>query len=186
MSIYITSDLHFGHNKEFVWQARGYNSVEDMNAAQIIKWNECVTHDDEVWVLGDSMLNDNTAGIECIKQLKGKIHMIAGNHDTDARIKLYEELGIDVHYAYRLKYKKKLFMLSHYPTITANEGDERWQATINIHGHTHQTQNFTEGFPFMYHAGIDSHYGYPVLLDNIINEIEAHWKNLEMGAQKEI
>ena len=40
MSIYVTSDLHWGHNKEFIWKARGYSSVEDMNEAQIIKFND--------------------------------------------------------------------------------------------------------------------------------------------------
>ena len=35
----------------------------------------------------------------------------------------------------------------------------------------------------MYHAGVDSHNGYPVLLDDIIEEMEAHWKKLEMGAE---
>jgi calcineurin-like phosphoesterase family protein len=77
-------------------------------------------------------------------------------------------------------------MLTHYPTITANADEQRWQATINLHGHTHQTVNFTENYPFMYHVGVDSHWGYPVLLDNVITEMEAHWKNLEMRAKEEV
>lgn len=39
---YFTSDTHFGHNKEFVFKERGFNSVEEMNAAIIKNWNSVV------------------------------------------------------------------------------------------------------------------------------------------------
>ena len=42
----------------------------------------------------------------------------------------------------------------------------------NLYGHTHQVVNFYEGNPAMYHVGVDSHNCYPVLLDDIITEIE--------------
>lgn len=29
--IYFTADLHFGHNKEFIYKKRGFNSVDEMN-----------------------------------------------------------------------------------------------------------------------------------------------------------
>ena len=35
MAIYLTSDWHFGHDREFIWKARGYSSVEEMNEDQI-------------------------------------------------------------------------------------------------------------------------------------------------------
>lgn len=34
--IYLTSDLHFGHNKEFLYKPRGFNSIE-AHDEQIIK-----------------------------------------------------------------------------------------------------------------------------------------------------
>ena len=185
MAIFVTSDLHFSHIQPFCWEARGYESPEQMNSEQIRKWNEVVTDEDEVWMLGDGMMNDNDAGVECFKQLKGKIHVIAGNHDTDARIQLYRDLGYDVQFAHRMKYKKKSFILSHYPMLTGNGEDKCWMATWNLHGHSHQSENFTDEHRFMYHVGVDSHNGYPVKLDDIIEEISAHWKNLEMRAQEE-
>ena len=36
--IWITSDLHFGHDREFIWKARGFNSIEEMNETIIQKW----------------------------------------------------------------------------------------------------------------------------------------------------
>ena len=47
--IYVTSDLHFGHDREFIWKARGYNSVDEMNEDYVHKWNITVDNDDDVY-----------------------------------------------------------------------------------------------------------------------------------------
>ena len=181
--IFLTSDLHFSHIQPFVWEARGYESPDHMNQEQIRKWNEVVTDDDEVWMLGDGMMNDNAKGEECFKQLKGKIHIVTGNHDSPARIEIYKRLGFDVQDGKRLTYKKKNFILSHEPMITSNGAFKGWRGTVNLHAHTHQTTNFTEGYALMYHVGVDSHNGYPILLDDIIEEINVHWREINEEAQ---
>ena len=178
MAIFITSDAHFSHIQPFVWEARGYKSVEEMNEEQVRKWNEVITDNDEVWFLGDGMMNDNVTGALCFSKLKGKIHIITGNHDSPARIELYKQLGFDIQDGKRLTYKKKNFLLTHEPMNPSNGRFKGWRDTINIHGHTHQISNFTEGSPLIYHAGVDSHNGYPIKLDDIIEEIETHWKDL--------
>ena len=69
--IYFTSDLHLGHDQEFIWGARGFNSVEQMNETIISRWNGMVTDDDDIYVLGDLVMGgiENT---EMLKRLKGK------------------------------------------------------------------------------------------------------------------
>lgn len=179
MAVYLTSDLHFGHDREFVWKVRGYESVQEMNLAQVSKWNKIVTDDDDIYALGDLMLGD-PSNIEFIKQLKGKIHIVLGNHDTANREKMYRELPNVVEVAevgIRLKYKKHHFVLTHYPMLTGNlEKESLKQMTLNLYGHTHQTSNFYNDMPFMYHVGVDSHDGYPILLDDIIEEMYAKVK----------
>ena len=174
--IFLTSDLHIGHDREFVWKVRGYDSVQAMNLAQVQKWNETVEDGDDIYVLGDLMLGDSN-NIEFIKQLKGKIHILLGNHDTANREKMYRELTNVVEVAevgIRLQYKKHHFILTHYPMLTGNlEKESLKQMTLNLYGHTHQLTNFYNDMPFMYHVGVDSHDGYPVLLDNIIEEMYA-------------
>ena len=180
--IWITSDLHLSHIQPFVWEARGFTSPDHMNEEIIKRWNELVNDEDEVWILGDLVMNDNEKGAAALKQLKGHIHVVCGNHCTDTRIAIYKKLGYDVHFAYRLKYKKKSFYLSHYPTLTGNGEDKCWLATWNLHGHTHSTSRWCE-HPFCYNVNMDAHDCRPVLLDNIIEEINAHWKNLEIGTE---
>lgn len=172
--IFLTSDLHMGHDREFVWKVRGYDSVQEMNLAQVQKWNETVEEDDDVYALGDLMLGDSN-NIEFIKQLKGKIHIVLGNHDTANREKMYRELPNVVEVAevgIRLKYRKYHFIMTHYPMITGNlEKESLHQMSLNLYGHTHQTSNFYNDMPYMYHVGVDSHNGYPVDIDDIIDEM---------------
>ena len=178
--VFVTSDLHFCHDREFVWGARGYADVNEMNEAQVRKWNEVVTDEDEVWVLGDLMLGDFEQGLSYLKQLKGKIHVCLGNHDTSKREKAYRDLGWDVQLCARMKYKKNSFYLSHYPTITHNiDEKELWQVVVNLYGHTHQTTNFYHDDPWMYHVGVDSHDGYPVSMDQVLADIRAEMKRCE-------
>lgn len=174
--IWITSDLHFGHDREFIWGARGYSSVEEMNAKQLEKFNSVVSDEDEVWILGDLVLGDIEGGLALLKQLKGKIHVCLGNHDTSRREQVYRDMGWDVQLCARLKYKQLSFYLSHCPTLTGNGEDEKalWQQVWNLCGHNHVTDSFyhmRQGLS-IYHVEVDAHNDYPILLDDIIEQIK--------------
>jgi calcineurin-like phosphoesterase family protein len=179
--IWLTSDWHFNHDREFIWKARGFSSVQEMNEAIIQRHNALVRPDDDVYVLGDSSLGGGdtqifTANKALIERLNGKLHIIRGNHDTDRRVAMYESCKNVVGpilYADMLHYKGYHFYLSHFPTLTSNlEKESLKQCTCNLFGHTHQTTNFHLDMPFMYHVGVDSHNCEPVLLDNIIEEMK--------------
>lgn len=174
--IFVTSDLHFGHNQQFIWGPRGFISSEEHDEVIIEKWNTMIDNDDDVYVLGDLMLGDNEHGLNCLRQLNGKIHIIFGNHDTDIRKELYKTLPNVVEicgWATVIKYRKYHFYLSHFPTNTGNlEKESLHQMTLNLFGHTHQKTNFYEDRPYMYHVGLDSHNCYPVCLDDVIQDMK--------------
>lgn len=150
-NIYLISDLHFNHDKEFIWKARGFNSVEEMNESIVKSFNEIVQDDDIVYILGDLMMGFLTEE-KWLPQLNGEIHYIIGNHDTTNRLKYYEELGfICEGYATVIQYKHHSFYLSHYPTLVQNTTDDRIH---NIHGHTHST-NFRE-FLLSFNVAVDA------------------------------
>ena len=184
--IWLTSDLHFGHDREFVWKVRGYSSVEEMNEAQVEKWNAKADDEDDIYVLGDFMLGDKS-NIKYIERLKGNIHLVYGNHDTDARKGLYFNVPqiVESAHAIALKYKKHNFFMTHYPCLTGNlEKESLKQCTLNLFGHTHQTTNFHEDRPYMYHVGVDSHPEVLVDLDDIIEEMYAKVKECEQYLQE--
>lgn len=178
--IWFTSDLHFGHDRDFVWKARGFENVEQMNEAIIERFNSKVKPEDTVYILGDLMLGDKTVGEKYLRRLNGKKFIILGNHDTNPRIEIYKDIAEEVCYAKVIKYKKRNIYLSHYQTLTGNLDDTPGHCTLNFHGHTHQTENFTGDYNFMYHVGVDSHDCYPVHIDDILESLkERRGKSIE-------
>lgn len=177
--IWFTSDTHFGHDKEFIWKVRGFNSCEEMNETLVEQWNEKVKENDDVWHLGDIMLGSES-NLRYLEKLKGRIHIIYGNHDTNNRCALYNTVPSVMRgsWAEQQKWNGYHFYLSHFPTITSNlEKESLKQCTINLYGHTHQTTNFYLEYPFMYHVGVDSHNCAPVSLEQVIYDMEMKVKD---------
>lgn len=179
--IYLSSDLHFGHDRSFIYTPRGFSSVQENDEIIVERFNSIVRPDDDLYLLGDLMLGDNEHGLEYLSQLNGKLHILWGNHDTDVRKKLYEALPNITEimgYAGMLKYHKWRFYLSHYPTITDNLDDvsKPWQQVKNLYGHTHQRTNFYNDNPLMYHVGVDSHNCYPVSIDQVIEDTKCKFQ----------
>ena len=118
--IYFTSDLHFNHNRESIYESRGFVNVWDMNKEIVDNWNSKVKDNDIVYVLGDLMLGNNEKGKKFLTQLKGDLHIILGNHDTDARIEIYKNLynTVDVKYADKIW---KIYFLSITLSIKSNK-----------------------------------------------------------------
>ena len=176
MNIWITSDTHFGHDREFLYGKRGFEYVTEHDAAIINNWNSIVKSDDTVYLLGDVFLGDQDHGIECLKQLNGQIHIICGNHDTDTKIKLYEQCEnvVEIKLAERLKYGKHNYFLSHYPTLSGNITDDGcWRKTTwNCCGHSHTQDKFADldKGPII-HCELDAWNNYPVSIDEIESDI---------------
>lgn len=171
--IWITSDWHFGHEKEFIWQPRGYTSYIEAAEDTIYRFNSLVTNDDIVYVLGDCMLKNDDFGLHCISQLKGIKYLAYGNHDTDSRIEKYIQAGFfeDIQMGYRLRQGKYSLWLSHYPMKMGNYKEKHpiW----NLSGHTHKP-DLINGEDCIYNVALDAHCNNPVSLDKIIEDIKEY------------
>lgn len=172
--IYFTSDLHFGHDKDFLYSPRGFVSSEEHDRQIIENWNNIVKPEDIVYILGDIMLGDNINGINCLNLLNGKKYFIIGNHDTDNRVRFYESNDlINCGYATIIKYGKWRFYLSHFPTKVGNYDDE--QKHIKFYclcGHVHTKDKWLDWHDKCYHVELDAHNCLPKSINDIINEIE--------------
>lgn len=182
--IWFTSDLHFCHDREFIYKPRGFSSVEEMNEAIIKNFNSLINEEDDLWILGDLMLMDNNKGIEYINKLNGKLHIILGNHDGDSRIAIYKQIEKiqDIQYAHLLKYKKYQFYLSHYPTLMGNY-DLQMSKTWCLHGHTHSTDKFGE-CDKNYNIALDAHDCFPIEIENILLDIQNQWNCIYKSLDK--
>ena len=174
--IYFTSDLHFGHDREFIWGPRGFQSSFEHDETIIKNWNSLITEEDDVYILGDLMLGDNAAGRKKLAQLRGKLHIIWGNHDTEPRKQIYSTLHnvVQVHgYADILKYKGYTFYMSHFPTMTANQG--KTNQIINLCGHYHTKDCLVDWDDFqfpIFHCELDAHKNKPISLEEILIKIK--------------
>lgn len=160
-----------------MYKPRGFDNVWDMNNAIVKNWNKVVDIDDAVYVLGDLMLNNNDEGARLIKQLNGHIHIICGNHDTDARRALYENCYnvVEVVDAKRFKYDGYHFFLSHYPCLCANYDDGRSlkKQRISVCGHSHYRNPFRDmDKGLIYHCELDCNSIQPILINKIIESLK--------------
>ena len=173
--IYVISDTHFNHDREFIWKIRGFKSVEEANRTIIENWNNTVSPDDEVYMLGDFFLGkDNEYVKETLAKLNGKIHLIAGNHDTPAKKAIYASAGnvVEIVWATQIEYKGRKFFMCHYPVLTADLNSNPQTAVFDIFGHTHSRQKFYEDRPYMYNVACDAIHFTPVSIETIYREIE--------------
>ena len=186
MEVFFTSDLHFQHQRGFLYEPRGFHSIEEHDEAIVDRWNNVVRPQDTVYILGDVMLNNNDKGIELLNRLNGEFWFIRGNHDTDERVRRIREECKNIYhplenvdsfmpYAYLKKINGYKFYMSHYPTFTSNLENMAplKHHTINLFGHIHQKARFYNDVPFMYNVSMDAHNCTPVHFDEVISDINA-------------
>lgn len=155
--------MHYGHGNIIGFADRPFNDVNHMNEMMIKNWNDTVTSDDEVWVVGDAFMGVKSDTIKYIPRLLGKITLIVGNHDPMFREygyvqfweKKYYEQGIDT-IIHTGAGKPPLYtdlgphrvQVSHFPyegdSHEKRERTDRWAAyrpeddgSWLIHGHVH-------------------------------------------------
>lgn len=169
--IYVTSDLHFCHDKPFLYESRGFASIEEHDTAIINNWNRMITDNDIVYCLGDEVLTNTEEGIKKLKRLKGTLHIIRGNHDSDNRAQQYEWLRHveSVSWANVIRYNKFNFYMSHFPTIVNPEHNRTF---FNLCGHVHTKDRWLDWDKGCYHVEMDAHDCKPVSIEEIIKDIK--------------
>lgn len=125
--VFFTSDLHFGH-KNLCANLRNM-SPEESDELIIKNWNSTITKNDRVYILGDITLENHKNVVEYLKQLKGDIVIVGGNHDNLKCCQEITKCGIPILGV--LEYKG--FICTHVPIHPMEL--ERYKG--NIHGHLH-------------------------------------------------
>ena len=125
--IFYTADLHF-HYKPFL-PGRPFSSVEEMDEAMIRLWNETVTDEDTVYVVGDVGYNGGYVPGDALGRLQGRKHLIRGNHDTgfENAPKLFDYFETVTDFN-EIDDGETHILLCHYPILYRKRG-------YMIHGH---------------------------------------------------
>lgn len=124
MSVYFIADLHFSDENIRAYENRPFENVEEMNRAIIDNWNNTVSEEDEIYLVGD--IGDE----KYVSELKGKKYLVKGNHDRLSNEE-YRRIGFAEVYDKPIIFND-FWMVSHEP-LYVNKN----MPYANIFGHVH-------------------------------------------------
>ena len=141
MKTWFISDYHFGHNKPFIYQPRGFSNIFDHNESLIGVHNSLIHPGDKVYFLGDFCFDNNFDF--WLNKLNGKFTFIEGNHDKDffkylkttrsSNVESYNHGFIDI------KLGEQPVTLCHYAMHSWNKSHfNAW----HLYGHHHSKTDF--------------------------------------------
>ena len=170
MKIFFIGDTHFYHRNIIKYCDRPFVSVEEMNEEVIKRWNERVSKDDIVYMMGDFALCSKQKKKEILQKLNGHIYLIKGNHD-EGSIKSYYDIGFERVYEHPIIINN-FWILSHEPMFI-NEA----MPYVNIFAHVHNNPQYcSSGSNFVCVSGERTNF-YPVSFDDIEELLEYNHSN---------
>lgn len=171
MTIWLTSDTHFGHARIIELCERPYATVSEMDEQLIAAHNTLVHPDDLVLHLGDLCLGPFQQSLDRTAQLNGRRFLVPGNHDRvsgvfdkgkniDRYRGMYEDAGWTVlPENIEIELDGIRFAVSHYPYQGDHTDTDRYASArpvdtglVLLHGHIHGLRR-TEGR--MLNVGVD-------------------------------
>jgi len=160
MTIFFTSDLHFGHKNVIKYSNRPFSSVEEMNEELIRRFNSKVKNGDIVYDLGDFAFKNPKKYLE---RLNGNIIRIKGSHDSDMKEprmlvirppELLDEFG-----------NHRSITLCHYAMRT---WETSHYGSFHLFGHSHGT---LPPYGLSFDVGVDCWNYYPLSLEEVIKKM---------------
>lgn len=191
MTVFFTSDTHFGHENIIRYCDRPFKDTDEMDEAIIARWNETVSPEDTVYHLGDIALGQIAKSLPKVARLNGYKIAVLGNHDRP-----FMRMGKPDEYDWFRRYEEVFQKVVHWEGTLVNIGPDLDTVKVShfpyngdhtpedrhadmrphdigtplIHGHTHTKDVLTyssQGTPQI-HVGQDAHEFYPVSEDRIL------------------
>lgn len=93
-NLYFVSDTHFGHNKDFIYEKRGFSSVGEHDAGLIHTINSIVAETDILIHCGDFSLNTSRERFDQILDEINchNIYYLWGNHNSPSQAAYFQQL----------------------------------------------------------------------------------------------
>lgn len=202
MTIFFTSDTHFGHERILTLANRPFADVEEMNAEIIRRWNNTVNPEDTVYHLGDVALGKIAESLPLVGQLNGRKILVVGNHDrlfsTNKQSHIdrfwpeYEKVFDSIVDESGLIFSTAHpddpcgegidFSVSHFPYDGDSHDEDRYAdkrpvdlGNPLIHGHTHSEDivTWSNKGTLQIHVGVDAWEFTPASLDEILSIVDA-------------
>jgi calcineurin-like phosphoesterase family protein len=173
---FVTSDLHVGHQAILQYCPGRGATVEEMNETIVRNWNNLITQEDKVIIVGDVAMGQIEKAPPLIRRLNGKKILVRGNHDKtlckmifadqEQYGDLFETITFQYEMTHKVDDKKHQLVFAHFP-FAHFAGQDR--GVINFHGHLHRNgaQRFISPYRQM-DIGMDGNNLTPYLLNDAI------------------
>lgn len=91
--VFFWSDMHIGHDRDFIYPPRGFKSIQEHDETLIARWNQTVPSDGIIFHLGDIMaLADASKFWGLVRKLGfGTLYCLWGNHVSGQK-QAYQEV----------------------------------------------------------------------------------------------
>lgn len=189
--VFFTSDLHVGHDRDFIYGPRGFKSVHEHDETLIARWNETCSETSIVFHLGDLVFKDPEGKRfeELVRRLRfAVLNVMIGNHTSGHRQVYQRTLSnyiVDPGEVYPLHWDlapdRLVTFLPQYaevkvngqPIVLCHYPIESWngmaKGTPMLFGHCHSSLRRT--MPRRRDVGIEA-YGRPVSLKRLLKDME--------------
>lgn len=194
-SLWFSSDLHLGHANIIQYCKRPFSCLDEMHDILIETWNELITAEDQVVILGDLALGRLEETLPLVSRLAGHKVLVPGNHDRcwqhhQKRVPDTAAPGVDwpsvyLEHLQEIRHDELLqhpdlparVLLSHLPYVGDSGPKERFRHARPVdrgewlvHGHVHDVwrQNGRQ-----INVGIDAWGGRPVLVEEVAELINS-------------
>lgn len=161
--LFFTADQHLGHARIIELCGRPFASVEEMNESLIERWNQTVSPDDTVYVLGDWAMGRIKETLPLTRRCNGSKILIPGNHDR-VWMGHEEKVGLDKIFDWQGDYLNAGFsaIMDSYPYNTQSESladhgnwhdrdDDHWHNVLLHHfpykGDSHDKDRYVHDRP---------------------------------------
>ncbi len=134
MTVWFTSDTHFGHANIIGYSERPFANVREMDDALVQRWNAVVAPGDTVWHLGDFVFRNSVPAERYLARLNGEKHLVWGNHDRPdvrtlagwASSQAYAEITVEGTRLVLFHYAMRVWNRSHH-------------GAVHLYGHSHNS-----------------------------------------------
>lgn len=135
---YYIADTHFRHSNILKFDSRPFFTIEEMEQEMIKNWNNAVTKDDVVYILGDFCWGKEDEWLEILQQLKGHKILIRGNHDLKNPSTKVKNMFQDIKDYKEITDNGRHVIMSHYPMMFYKGAYDK--NTYMLCGHVHTTR----------------------------------------------
>lgn len=152
------ADSHLGHENIIRLSKRPFKNIEEMDEAIIANWNSVVTDDDDVYIAGDFSFKSGKNPVEYLKRLKGKKHLIIGNHDGRIlKDPAARKMFVEIKERMDINDNGRRIIIDHYPLV---EWNGFFRGALHFYGHIHNnvenvTYKIISKIPNAYNVGAD-------------------------------